>query len=449
MRATRLAVVTTALLSLGTVAHADPLKVEIGVFGGYHLFSNTNQLGRDVGSTTENRLKNSGTFGMRLGFIVHPLVELEAELGLIPTSAKTSAGRATALDLGYRAHILVHVLKGKVRPFILAGGGGATLSSSNSTIVHEDTDGEFHFGVGLKGDIRPNWGMRVDARLYIEPSTTVGHIYATNDYEVTLGLYGLFGGPKKVAAVEPKLVISPDIDGDGILNADDLCPEKKGPAVNQGCPDVDTDGDLVVDRLDRCPKDKGIEENNGCPDVDTDKDSVVDRLDKCPEVAGPPENGGCPDTDSDKDGVSDRLDKCPNEPETVNGYKDLDGCPDELPVAIKKYTSGALKGIYFETGKTTLLPTSTAALGEIVSVLKDYPDVKIEVGGHTDTVGERNANIDLSKGRAEAVRQYFVTHGIQDSRVTSMGYGPDKPVADNKTKAGKAKNRRVEMKLIN
>ncbi|MEO6951089.1 MAG: thrombospondin type 3 repeat-containing protein, partial [Polyangia bacterium] len=338
MRATRLAIVSIALLFLGTVAHADPLKLEIGVFGGYHYFSQTNQLGRDVGVPNDSHLHQTGTFGLRIGFVVHPLVVLEAELGLIPTTASTSAGRATALDIGYRAHLVVHVLKGRFRPFLLAGGGGATLSSSNPLIVHQDTDGEFHFGVGLKADITKSWGLRLDGRLYIEPSTNADKIYATNDYEVTLGIYGLFGGAKKVPAPEPKLVVPPDIDGDGILNADDLCPEKMGPAANHGCPDVDTDGDLIVDRLDKCPKDKGIEENGGCPDVDTDKDGVVDRLDKCPEVAGVPENGGCPDTDTDKDGVPDRLDKCPNEPETVNGYKDLDGCPDELPVAVKKYT---------------------------------------------------------------------------------------------------------------
>src|SRR5690606_22844604 len=131
---------------------------------------------------------------------------------------------------------------------------------------------------------------------------------------------------------------------------------------NGGCPDKDSDGDLIVDRLDKCPKDKGIEENAGCPDTDVDGDNVVDRNDRCPNAAGPPENNGCPDTDTDKDGVPDRLDKCPNEAETINNYKDQDGCPDELPKEIKKYTGGAVKGINFENGKATLLPSSNAVL---------------------------------------------------------------------------------------
>jgi len=146
--------------------------------------------------------------------------------------------------------------------------------------------------------------------------------------------------------------------------------------------------------------------------------------------------------------VPDRLDKCPNEPETVNGYQDLDGCPDELPKEIKKYT-GAVKGINFANGKADLLPSSNKVLDEIVTVLKNYPDVKIEIQGHTDNNGERNKNIDLSQARAASVRTYLVTHGIDEKRITSVGFGPDKPVADNKNAAGKAKNRRVEFKLIN
>jgi len=132
----------------------------------------------------------------------------------------------------------------------------------------------------------------------------------------------------------------------------------------------------------------------------------------------------------------------------VNGYQDLDGCPDELPKEIKKF-AGAVKGINFANGKAVLLPSSNKVLDEIVTVLKNYPDVKIEIQGHTDNVGDRNKNVDLSKARAEAVRTYLLAKGIAESRITSIGYGPDKPVADNAKAAGKAKNRRVEFKLVN
>jgi OOP family OmpA-OmpF porin len=451
MRATRLfsGAALALLLLCSSSAQAAPLQVDLGVFGGWHYFSSTNQLGIDVGNTDPDlKLKQSGTLGLRVGFIVHPYVSLEAELGLTPTSASKPGEEGTALAINYRAHLLVHVLKGKIRPFLLAGGGGNTLSSSNPDVLHEDTDGEFHFGIGSKFDIMKNWGIRLDGRLYIVPSTNVDKIYATNDFELTLGFYGLFGGRKEAHPVPVAAAPNPDRDGDGIPNAEDLCPDEKGVPENRGCPDKDSDGDLIVDRLDKCPRDKGPEENGGCPDKDSDQDTVVDRLDKCPNDKGPPENNGCPDTDSDKDGVPDRLDKCPNEPETVNGYQDLDGCPDELPKEVKKFT-GAVKGINFENGKATLLPSSNKVLDEIVTVLKNYPDVKIEIQGHTDNNGDRNKNIDLSQARAASVRTYLLSNGIVETRITAVGFGPDRPVADNKASAGRAKNRRVEFKLIN
>lgn len=460
MRATRYllgaAALATAFSIPSTAKAAYPLQLELGVFGGYHYFARDNQLGRDVGVSDENRLHQTGTFGLRLGFIVHPLVSLEAELGLTPTTASTTTPAGTqdafVMALNYRAHLLVHVLKGKIRPFLLAGGGGNTASSSNPLVIKQDTDGEFHVGIGSKFDIQKNWGIRIDGRLYVVPSTNQDKIYATNDFEATLGFYGLFGGPKEVKAVTlapPPPAPNPDIDGDGIPNTNDLCPNEKGIPENGGCPDKDTDGDLIVDRLDKCPMDKGPEENGGCPDKDSDGDMVVDRLDKCPSDKGTVENSGCPDTDTDKDGIPDRLDKCPNEAETVNGYKDGDGCPDELPKEVKKYTAGAVKGINFANGKADLLPTSNVVLDELVKVLVEYPDVKLEVQGHTDNVGDRNANIDLSKARADSVRKYLLGKGIAEARITAVGYGPDKPVADNKKAAGKAKNRRVELHLVN
>ncbi len=332
MKATRfvLGAALAAALLLPCSANAAPLQLDLGVFGGWHYFATDNQLGRDVGSTDQNKLSQSGTFGLRIGFIVHPMVSLEAELGLTPTSASTPDGEAKALSLNYRAHLLVHVLKGKIRPFLLVGGGGTTLSSSNPDILSEDTDGEFHAGIGSKFDIQKNWGLRLDGRIYVVPSVNPDKIYATNDFEVTLGVYGLFGGPKaekKIMAMAPPPPPNPDLDGDGIPNAEDLCPSERGVPENRGCPDRDSDGDSIVDRLDKCPQDKGPEENGGCPDKDSDGDGLFDRLDKCPALSGPPENDGCPDTDSDKDGVPDRLDKCPNEAETVNGYKDSTAAP--------------------------------------------------------------------------------------------------------------------------
>lgn len=265
-----------------------------------------------------------------------------------------------------------------------------------------------------------------------------------------------------------------DNDKDGIADSNDKCPTEAGVAENNGCPDVDTDKDGIVDRLDKCPKDAGIEVNNGCPDVDSDKDGIVDRLDKCANVAGIAENDGCPDIDTDKDGVVDRLDKCPGELEDKDGFKDEDGCADldndgdgipdvndkcpNNPGTIKtegcpksKELRGALvlKGVNFGSGKSTLLTSSYAALDQIAESLREWPEVRVEIQGHTDNTGDDAMNMELSRQRAETVRQYLVNKGIDSNRLTSNGYGEEKPVADNKTAAGRAKNRRVELNRIN
>ncbi len=154
-----------------------------------------------------------------------------------------------------------------------------------------------------------------------------------------------------------------------------------------------------------------------------------------------------PPKDTDGDGIPDNIDKCPNEPETFNGYQDEDGCPDEVPAALKKFT-GVIEGITFKTNSANLTKKSYDVLDRAVQVLSDYPDTRIEISGHTDNVGKDEYNKELSQKRADAVKEYFVNKGIRTERLTAIGYGPERPIADNKTKAGKAKNRRTEFKLV-
>jgi outer membrane protein OmpA-like peptidoglycan-associated protein len=237
-----------------------------------------------------------------------------------------------------------------------------------------------------------------------------------------------------------------DSDGDGIIDRLDKCPKQAGRADLQGCPDVDSDGDGIPDRLDKCPtvaEDKdGFEDSDGCPDYDNDKDGIPDSLDKCPNQAGIVENSGCPDVDSDGDGIVDRLDKCPKNP----GPAETQGCP-----VTKQITREGLilKGVTFESGKATLKPSSSAALDEVVTSLREWPEVNLEIQGHTDNIGSAKMNKTLSQDRAETVKAYFVAHGIGADRLTAIGYGPEVPVADNKTAAGREKNRRVELKRAN
>ncbi len=229
----------------------------------------------------------------------------------------------------------------------------------------------------------------------------------------------------------------PDTDGDGILDKLDDCPDKKGSVEFKGCPD--SDGDGVVDKLDECPTVKGLKEFNGCPD--SDGDGIEDRKDKCPQKAGTAEGQGCPD--SDGDGVTDNIDKCP----TVAGTKENKGCPEVKKEVVDKIALAA-KGIYFETGKDVIKPESFANLDILVSILNEYKESTVNVEGHTDNVGDPAKNLDLSQRRAEAVKAYLVSKGIDPARLNAVGYGDTKPIADNKTKDGKAKNRRVYFQLV-
>jgi outer membrane protein OmpA-like peptidoglycan-associated protein len=234
----------------------------------------------------------------------------------------------------------------------------------------------------------------------------------------------------------------PDSDGDGITDADDACPTQAGPASTKGCPD--TDGDGIADKDDACPSLAGPAATKGCPD--RDGDGIADKDDACPDQKGPATTKGCPDTDGD--GIADKDDKCP----TVAGLAEFGGCPkpalDETKkVEVQKKLSFAAKNIFFETGKDILKKESLRDLDSVVNIMKQYDFLKLNVDGHTDNVGTEKSNVDLSMKRASAVVDYLTKHGIAGDRLTAQGFGPNKPVADNKTVQGRAQNRRVELTI--
>jgi len=226
----------------------------------------------------------------------------------------------------------------------------------------------------------------------------------------------------------------------------------------------DTDGDGIVDIDDRCPAQEEDADSfmdwDGCPDRDNDSDGVEDQLDKCPQqpedLDGFDDQDGCPDLDNDADGVRDAYDACPAQPETVNQYRDDDGCPDEAPTGQPTGTGGQPKYVFtettalvfsnieFETGKDVLLERSKTILDDIAASLKQYPGIRVRIEGHTDSQGEPGANIMLSQQRALTVFGYLVDKGVPVSALEYAGYGQTRPIADNKTEEGKAKNRRVE-----
>ena len=231
----------------------------------------------------------------------------------------------------------------------------------------------------------------------------------------------------------------PDTDGDGIPDKDDACPDVAGLKEFNGCPD--TDGDGIPDKDDACPEVAGPKEFNGCPD--TDGDGVPDKDDKCPDVAGPAENGGCPWPDTDGDGVLDKDDQCPNEA----GPASNNGCPEPNDDDQKRLNQYA-KTILFDTGKATIKFQSAEVLNQIINVLKKFPKSRFRIEGYTDSTGNKQRNITLSQNRADAVKIYLIQGGIDQSRLESKGYGPENPIASNKTRKGRELNRRVEINLI-
>ena len=231
----------------------------------------------------------------------------------------------------------------------------------------------------------------------------------------------------------------PDTDGDKIIDKDDACPEVAGLAAFNGCPD--TDGDGVADKDDACPEVAGVKALAGCPDADGD--GVADKADKCPQVKGPKENAGCPWPDTDGDKVLDKDDKCPD----VAGTAANQGCPDMNDAAEKKLNEFA-KTILFDSGRASFQKQTLSVLKSITAILNEYPNAKFSIEGHTDNVGKAASNQKLSEQRAAAVKAYLVANGIAADRLTSSGYGQTKPIDSNDTKAGKANNRRVEVKLV-
>jgi outer membrane protein OmpA-like peptidoglycan-associated protein len=242
-----------------------------------------------------------------------------------------------------------------------------------------------------------------------------------------------------------------DSDGDGIPNSRDACmyeaEDLDGHEDTDGCPDADNDGDGILDVDDGCPDEAedvdGFQDEDGCPDLDNDGDTIPDAQDACPDEAedidGYQDMDGCPDLDNDGDGVPDAVDQCPDTP--VGIAVDSNGCPEVARID----TELILHGVTFNSGSSDLAPTSYATLDSVVMSLKAYPDVKLEVQGHTDSQGAADKNFMLSQERAESVVAYLVAMGIDSSRLTPLGYGEDMPVASNETPEGRAQNRRVTL----
>jgi outer membrane protein OmpA-like peptidoglycan-associated protein len=326
-----------------------------------------------------------------------------------------------------------------IDPYLGVGGGYSWLDSKGS--------GTLNGTLGFKFWLSKKIGLDINS--------TYKHSFENEDlpkhFQHMAGLTFKFGGT--------------DTDGDGIYDKDDACPEEAGLEIFNGCPDSDNDG--IQDSKDDCPNTAGLAEFNGCPDSDgdgvmdkndncpnvaglsslmgcpdADGDGVADADDNCPNEAGDAANSGCPWADADGDGVLDKDDNCPQLAGTVTN----NGCP-EVTDDILSELNGYSKTILFDFGKTTIRSESASTIQDISNLMKKYPTVNFEIEGHTDSSGSDKTNQRVSEQRAKAVHDYLVGLGMEDARLHYVGYGESRPVADNKTKAGRQENRRVNISV--
>jgi OOP family OmpA-OmpF porin len=446
-----------ALLAGSLVLGAAPAhagELDLNVFAGWHLFSNKNSLGDPL--TAQGVIKDNFTAGLRVGYSFLSRLAVELEAGFTPTTTNgDDEDSVTAIHAGLNLLFQVTPRSYTDGSFHLVAGARATIiGDSSEGALSGDTAFMPGFGAAARVYLGYNWGLRFDGRIFIAPSLTDS---IATDYEGTVAFFYTFGRKKPEEKVETPTAV--DTDGDGIEDGADKCAQeaedKDGFEDEDGCPDKDNDGDGIEDANDKCPVEaetkNGVDDDDGCPEKDEDGDGIVGSADACPTEAedkdGFKDEDGCADTDNDEDTVADADDKCADQKETLNGYLDKDGCPDELPKEIKKFT-GAIKGVNFVTGKATITKGSYPVLNQAAAVLTQYPDLKLEIQGHTDDKGVRDVNMKLSQDRADAVKAYLVSKGIEEGRLTATGYGPDKPIDPRKTKAARAKNRRVEFQIV-
>ena len=406
-----LVAVVIAVVGTASVAHAG---VEVGGVAGLHTFSEKSDLGvvRDGNGDpvpAATSLKNSALFGARLGVYFGKNLGVELEGGVIPTEP-----RSLLFDVwmvAARAQVVYQLRTEKqgnvLMPFFAAGAGLIQIVSvgpiENAAIVKKDSVISPFIGGGAKYRTGGGWGVRVDARAaYVKPVDSGVPI----EVELLLGIYKELGykTPAKKVEAPPLPPKDEDPDKDGIIGAADKCPNE-------------------------------AEDKDGFQDED-----------------------GCPDPDNDGDGILDAADKCPDQPETKNGYQDEDGCPDEVPATLKQFT-GVIQGINFKVSAADLAPGSNKILDKAIAVLKEFNDVHLEIQGHTDDTpiragGKYADNTALSQARADTVKAYFVSKGIEEARLISKGYGDSAPLdapaglTGAKLNAARAKNRRVEFKLV-
>ena len=404
--------------------------LEIGVFGGVLFPAANHNLRYEIHQQYE--LKTAPEIGARLGYYPASFLGIEAEA--MGAMSKVETTTAASAMYGARGHIVLQAPTAYISPFLVVGLGGL---GATSVRMGNDIDPAFHFGIGAKIPFTHMVSLRVDLRDNM--TAHKNHEDQVHNFEMALGLSAVIERSRKAQPPPP-----PDSDHDGFLDRDDKCPAVAG-VEPDGCP-ADSDNDGILDTQDYCPREAGIEPK-GCPDPDPDKDGVPLPCDACPSEVGVKPDG-CAIKDKDGDGIFDDKDKCVGEPETKNGFEDTDGCPDQIPMAIQKF-SGVIEGIFFDKGKTTISKKSTPVLANAAKVLNQYPSIGMEISGHTSSEGDPAVNQKLSQDRADAVKQWLVDNGgVAPDRLKTRGAGSSEPRVEEKNEATRTKNRRIEFKVL-
>jgi outer membrane protein OmpA-like peptidoglycan-associated protein len=456
-------------------------QFEIGAFGSFTRYDRAFNLDNQIGG------------GGRLGYFFSPVVGGEVELGY---QQPTATGGGTNATLALWSASLTLNFGSERNLFYLLGGYSRVSFGDNP--AYDFKDNGFHGAIGDRIFLGQQVALRIEGRAVYSPSTGfsggdwAGHIVGSFGLSILTGPSAIRDGDRDGiadrrdtcpgtpagAVVDPQGCPS-DSDRDKVYNGLDTCPNTvEGAEVDaRGCP-KDADADGVYDGIDKCPgtatgarvdaagcttdSDRdGVPDGpdqcpntaagatvdaNGCP-VDSDRDGVPDGIDKCPNTQSGTEvdTAGCQRaSDADGDGVDDTKDKCPG---TASGTRvDAAGCPILFTEA---RTPVVLRGVTFETGRSALKPDSYTILDIVAASLIANPDIKIEIGGHTDNTGSAATNLRLSQARADAVRAYLATKGVALDRMVARGFGPEQPVAPNTSAAGRAQNRRVELRQTN
>jgi outer membrane protein OmpA-like peptidoglycan-associated protein len=469
----------TAVPTLCIAQHTH--QFEISGFGSYTRYDRAFALQKQIGG------------GGRLGYFFSRTVGIEFEMGYQqPTPYAGGTNATVTLASGS----LVLNAGGQRNLFYILG--GYTRLEFGDRPGFNFADNAVHGAIGDRLFFSDRVALRLEGRAIYAPSTRfssgnwAGHVIASAGLSIFPGpssfrdadLDGVADGKDACSGTPAGAVVDArgcpsDSDRDKVFNGLDACPNTvEGAEVDaRGCP-KDTDGDGVYDGIDKCPSTMtgARVDATGCP-TDSDRDGVPDGPDVCPNTpAGATvDTTGCP-VDSDHDGVADGIDKCPNTPAGTevdsagcqrasdadgDGIDDTkDKCPGTAagtrvdaagcPILFTEAkTPVVLRGVTFETGRSALKPDSYTILDIVAASLVANPNIKIEIGGHTDNTGASATNLRLSQARADAVRAYLATKGVGPERMVSKGYGASQPVAPNTTAAGRAQNRRVELRQTN